>query len=141
MSEPEAGHRLVSRNADCTIEAWGPDRVSCLREALTGLVEEFAEVTLTPAAKSLPLGAEAAEPAEMLLSLLEDVIHAVEVFWVVPVCFHLAEADDGGIAGDMEVVPASQARLSGPVPKGVSYHGLSMAEDGRGWRCRVLVDV
>ena len=75
------------------------------------------------------------------MSLFEEVIYALDVFSVVPVRFHLAETEDGGIAGDMEVVPADQVGLVGPVPKAVSYHELSMASDEGGWRCRVLVDV
>ena len=55
--------------------------------------------------------------------------------------FHLAETEGGGIAGDMEVVPADKVEVVGPVPKAVSYHELSMAPVEGGWRCRVLIDV
>jgi len=55
--------------------------------------------------------------------------------------FHLSETQVGGIAGDMQVVPADRTAAVGPVPKGVSYHELSMVEAEGGWRCRALVDV
>jgi len=137
---PEAGHRLVPHTADCIIEAWGPDRPSCLTEALEALVEEFADVTDAVCTKVLPLRAGAgAEDA--LVSLLEDVIYTVDVFSVVPVRFHLGEAADGTIAGDMEVVPLEEVRVAGPAPKAVSYHGLTISGEGGVWRCRVLIDV
>jgi len=141
MTPREAGHRLVPHTADCIIEAWGPDRASCLTEALKGLVEEFAEVTDPPCTRALPLGAGPGEAEDVLVSLLEDVICTVDVFSVVPVRFHLGETTDGGITGDMEVVPVDQVRITGPAPKAVSYHGLSMSGGAEGWRCRALIDV
>jgi hypothetical protein len=53
----------------------------------------------------------------MLISLFEDAIYALDVFSVVPVRFHLAETEDGGITGDMEVVPAEEVEVIGPVPR------------------------
>jgi SHS2 domain-containing protein len=135
------GHRLVPHTADCIIEAWGSDRPSCLMEALYALVEEFAEVPDTAASRLMPLATELRGANDALVALFEDVIYALDVFSVVPVRFHLTETESGGIAGDMEVVPVEQAVLVGPVPKAVSYHGLSMIQGEGGWRCRVLIDV
>jgi SHS2 domain-containing protein len=136
-----AGHRLLPHTADCIVEAWGPDRASCLAEALAGLVASFAEVPDAAATRVLPLAASPSGAEDALVSLFEDVIYAVDVFDVVPVRFHLAETEDGGIAGDMEVVASNEADIVGPAPKGVSYHGLSAGPTEGGWRCRVLVDV
>jgi len=136
-----AGHRLLAHTADCIIEAWGTDRASCLVEALLGLVESFAEVPDVVATQLLPLAAAPGGPEDELVSLLEDVIYALDVFSVVPVRFHLAETEGDGIVGDMEVVPADAVEVVGPVPKAVSYHELSMASVEGSWRCRVLIDV
>jgi SHS2 domain-containing protein len=135
------GHRLVPHTADCIIEAWGADRPSCLTEALYGLVEEFAEVPDAAASRLMPLATELRGAEDALVSLFEDVIYALDVLSVVPVRFHLAETEGGGVAGDMEVVPVDQAVLVGPVPKAVSYHDLSMIRREGGWWCHVLVDV
>jgi len=136
-----AGHRLLPHTADCIIEAWGPDRPSCTCEALLGLVETFAVPGETAATDVLPLSADSVGDEDALVSLLEDVIYGIDVFAVVPVRFHLAETENGGLAGDMEVVAADAVELTGPVPKAVSYHGLFMGPAEGGWRCRVLVDV
>jgi protein archease len=136
-----AGHRLAPHTADCIIEAWGPDRVTCLTEALQALVDEFAEVGEGPCTRALPLAAGPGRAEDVLVSLLEDVIYTVDVFSVVPVRFHLSETEDGGVAGDMEVVPVDDAEIVGPAPKAVSYHELSMSDEEGFWRCRVLVDV
>lgn len=134
------GHRLAPHTADCVIEAWGPDRASCLVQALTALVEEFAEVPDPAAVTVLPLAASG-DGTAVLVSLLEDVIFALDVFSAVPARFHLTETEDGGVAGDMEVVPLDRAVVVGPEPKGVSYHGASLTSDSGGWSCHVLVDV
>jgi len=138
---PMAGHRLVAHTADVIIEAWGPDRASCLTEALYALVEQCAQVPDAAVSRVLPLSATSSGAVDVLVALLEEVIYVFDVFSMVPVCFHLTEADDGSIAGDMEVVPVDQVVIVGPAPKAVSHHGLSMSENGQGWRCRALIDV
>lgn len=142
LHEVPKGHRLVPHTADCIVEAWGPDRPSCLTEALAGLVELFAEVPEdVRTSRVVPLSAPPGGSEDVLVGLLEDVILALDVFSVVPVRIHLEETEDGGIAGDMEVVPVTEVHPTGPVPKAVSYHGLSIGPAGGGWRCRALVDV
>ncbi len=136
-----SGHRQLPHTADRVLEAWGPDRATCLSEALLALVESFAEVPDRAAVQVLPLGASAGGAKDVLVSLLEEVIYAVDALGVVPLRFHLAEAEDGSLAGDMEVVRTSEVELVGSVPKGVSYHALEIASSDGGWRCRVLVDV
>lgn len=105
------------------------------------LVESFAEVPEVAATRLVPLVAAPGGPEDALVSLLEDVIYALDVFSVVPVRFHIAETEGGGVAGDMEVVGTDQVELVGPVPKAVSYHELSMARREGGWACHVLIDV
>lgn len=123
------------------IESWGPDQAACVAEALAGLVDSFAEVPDVATSKVLPLSAPPGGAEDQLVALLEDVIYALDVFSVVPVRFHLEPTEDGGVAGDMEVVPADRAHPTGPVPKAVSYHELAIGPSPDGWRCRVLVDV
>jgi SHS2 domain-containing protein len=132
---------MSPHTADCIIEAWGPDRASCLTEALTALVETFALVPGTPATESLALASEPGDPEDALVCLLEEVIYNLDVRSVVPVGFRLAEIEGGRVAGSMDVVPVDAVKSIGPVPKAVSYSGLSMTPDDGGWRCRVLVDV
>ncbi|HVC14684.1 MAG TPA: archease [Acidimicrobiales bacterium] len=136
-----AGHRLAPHTADCIVEAWAPDRAGCLTEALEGLVEVFVDVPESATTRYWPLADSAPGAEDELVSLFEEVIYALDVFGVVPVRFHLAETEDGGIAGDMEVVSGDEVQNVGPVPKGVSYHDLSMKLEEGEWRCHVLVDV
>lgn len=135
------GHRLVSHTADFVIEAWGPDPATCIAEAMTALVEEFALAPDRPAPMVLPVAAAAGPPEGQLVSLLEDLIYDMDVLSVVPVGFHLFSAEDGGLVGDMEAVPLEGVKLVGPVPRAVARHDLAMSPEDGGWRCRVPIDV
>jgi len=101
----------------------------------------FAEPPDPAATTVVPVDAEPDGAEDMLVSLLEDVIFAVDVLSVVPVRVHLVETEDGGMAGDLEVVPLDQVSLVEPVPKAVSYHELSVTLSGGKWRCHVLIEV
>lgn len=140
-ANPERGHRIGPHTADCVIEAWGPDRPSCLVEAMQALVEVFAEFDDAIATRSVPVSAEPGPDADILVALLEEVIYVTDVLGVVPIRFHVADTEDGGVAGDMEVVEPREAELVGPVPKAVSYHGLEMSHHDGTWRCRAIIDV
>ncbi len=48
------------------------------------------------------------------MSLLEEVVYVVDALGVVPVRYHLVEAEVGSFAGDMEEVPTSEVELVGP---------------------------
>ncbi len=134
------GHRASPHTADCALEAWGPDRCSCLVEALEALVEVFAERRATAPTRVLALRAEGSDE-DVLTSLLEEVVYVTDALGVVPVAFNLSEDVRGGVSGDMEVVDPGDVTLVGPVPKGVSYYGLRIAEADGCWRCRAVVDV
>jgi SHS2 domain-containing protein len=136
----EPGHRIGPHTADCVIEAWGPDRLSCLAEAMKAVVDVFAELREECSAKVVPVWVAPGTDVEMLVSLLEDVIYVTDVIGV-PVRFHLVSADAGAVSGYMEVVDPSEVEQVGPVPKAVSYHGIEMGQRDGVWRCSAVIDV
>ncbi len=137
----DRGFRLTTGTGDRVLEAWGPDRVTCLSEAVGALVSVFADLHDTATTTTLPVVLEAGPTADLLVGLLEEVIDTVDVFGKVPVHVHLAEAEDGGMAGDLEVVEVAEVVLVGPVPRAVSWQGLEVGEDGGTWWCRVTVEM
>ncbi|MDE3087146.1 MAG: archease [Acidobacteriota bacterium] len=140
--EGPRGHRVGPHTADCVIEAWGPDRTACLVEAMDALVQLFAEIDPSAAAsRVVPVSAGPGADAEILVALLEEVICTADVLGSAPVRFHLVETEDGGVAGDMEIVDRRDVLLVGPVPKAVSYSGIEMGEEAGAWHCRAVVDV
>ena len=132
---------MGAHTADCIVEAWGPDRVSCLAEAVRALVEVFAAVDGVPVARSVPVSLPPGPDDQMLVALLEEVLFVVDAFGEVPVGVHLEPTAEGGVTGVMDVAPSCSVTLVGPVPKAVSYHQLQIQEIGGEWRCRAIVDV
>lgn len=135
------GHRVLPHTADLIVEAWAPTRLGCLEEAVAGLVEAFAATPDTPVTRTVPVHLDSAAGEDLLVLLLEEIVYLVDVLGVVPVGVSLEETEDGGIAGDLEVVLVGDADVTGAVPKGVSRSDLVFEEAGGRWGCRVVVDV
>ena len=100
----DRGLRLAPDTADCIIEAWGPDRVTCRPRRSARSVSVFADVPEAAATTTLQIALEPAPLIDLLVGLLEEVIYTVDVFGLVPVHVHLVEGEAGGLAGDFEVV-------------------------------------
>jgi SHS2 domain-containing protein len=141
--KPEAGHRLATHTADVLIEAWAPDWHACLVEAVNALVESFADVTDSAAQagpRQAPFRIDAHEPEDQVVELLDEVIYRLDAEDVVPVNVELEDCD-AGLQGWFDVVPVQAIAQTGPAPKAVALHGLTVQRDDSGWSCRVLVDV
>ncbi|MFA5891772.1 MAG: archease [Actinomycetota bacterium] len=136
-----AGHRVLPHTADVMIEAWGLTRVSCMEEAVRGLVEAFADVSDVSATEPLPVSIDPGQDDEMFVALLEEAVYIVDVFGSVPVGVTVEETEMGGLAGFFDVAPAARVRVVGAVPKAVSRSGLAVACDADGWKCRATIDV
>lgn len=122
------------------IDAWAPDRPTCVAEALQALVEGYAEVDDPPAVTTLPIASLEDGGEDALADLVEEVLQRIDVLSVVPVRFHLAETDDGGLAGDMEVVPSAHATFLGRPPTGLRPRHGALRRAGRRWWCHLRLD-
>lgn len=137
---PARGHRLLDHTADWAFEAWGPSRADCFEEAVLALVDCFADTSPAPAPRPVPAAFGPASDADLLVSLLEEIIYTADVFGVVPVAVNLLDTDHGGLTGTFDAVAIESVDAIGPAPKGVS-HEVVIDREGDAWTCRVLVDV
>ena len=136
-----SGHRLVPHTADMILEAWGPSRDACLREAVRGLVGAFADVVGVAASGTVPVALQPDSGEELLVALLEEVLYLLDTEDVVPLDATLTEAADGGLRGAFLVAPAGAVSQQGAIPKAIAHHDLELDEQAGRWRCRVTVDV
>lgn len=139
-SVPGSGRLVGGHDGSVVIDAWGPTAVACLTEVLYGLVESFAVLPDAPASTVRRLATPPGSTEDALVALLDEVILGLDVYGEVPLRFHLFPTTDGGVAGDMEVVPAATVQLTAPLPRAESCHAVSVSKETDGWRCRVLVD-
>lgn len=141
MAAPPSGHRLLPHTADVIVEAWGPTRDACLRQAVQGLVEAFAGIDGVVPSARVPLTLPPQEGEELLVALLEEVLYLLDVEDVVPVDAVISGAVGGGIQGEFLVAPTVAVHQQGSVPKAIAHHGLELRQQAGQWRCRVTVDV
>lgn len=120
------------------VEAWGPTRAACAAEAVWAVLESFTAPADASATEVLPLSVPAGPDIDVLMAVVEEVVSLVSVFGLAPVRLHLADTEDGGMAGDVEIV---RLRSSGPpaAPHGLSPQGATFGDDGGLWRCRAVV--
>lgn len=141
-ADDSAGHRFVTHTADTILEAWGPDREACLREAIMGTVAGFADIRGVNGEASVSLFPGVRGDTDTLVYLLEEVIYSVEVGGMIPVAVTIEDKPPDGLCVLLRLARLKEARIVGPLPKGVSWHELSFAPDPSGsWRARVLLDV
>lgn len=135
-----SGRRVRVWDSSCAIDAWGPDLPTCLAEAVRALADDLSTAADAPVVQVLPLAADGGDALDQLHQLLQQVLDALDVLSLVPVRVHLAATGDGGVAGDMEVVP-----LAGHRPAHLMHGRLDTAASAvtrrpGGWHCRTRVD-
>lgn len=134
------GHRLVPHTADMRLEAWAPSREECIAEAVSAMVESFAEVPADAPRASIGFEVQPQPDEDMLVSVLDEVVYLVDATGQVPAEVEVKSSGDA-IEVWLRVVDAAQARPVGAVPKAVSLHELHFGPTNSGWSCGVTVDV
>ncbi|WP_155059163.1 archease [Streptomyces blattellae] len=135
-----SGHRLVPHTADVRVEAWGESRERCLVEAVTGMVEGFADVSGTRPTGVARLRLAEGTPEDLLTTLLDEVVFRLEVHGQVPVDVE-AEAFDEGLDVRMAVADLGVVEVVGAAPKGIAWENLRIEPGPYGWSCAVTIDV
>lgn len=137
------GHRGVPHTADLRIEAWAPSRETCIAEAVTGLVEGFADTSGVRRVRTVEWDVPPGPDEDLLVSVLDEVIFRLEVEGDIVLGAAFVPADGGGLTARLTVGDVVEATAVGAVPKAVSLHGLRFGADpdAGGWSCAVTVDV
>ncbi|HEX6335372.1 MAG TPA: archease [Jiangellaceae bacterium] len=134
------GHRAVPHTADVAVEAWGPNRESCIAEAVLGVVETFADTTAVhPERDRRSWFAERCDE-DLLVDVLDEAIYYLDTEHEVPVDVEVEPRGDG-VAVRFAMADATRVRHVGAAPKGVSLHGLRIGSFAGTWSCSVIVDV
>lgn len=138
---PARGHRRVPHTADVRIEAWAPDRDGCLAQAVTALVETFADTAGASADGSTTFDVPPGPDEDLLVAVLDELIFRLETEGTLPLTTAVEPGDDAGQRVRWRTVGADAVELVGAVPKAVSLHELRFGPSDEGWRALVTVDV
>jgi SHS2 domain-containing protein len=135
----------VSGTDEIRIEAWAASRELCVAEAVSAVVESFADLgdltdfTGGGAEAPVELLLDPGSDEDLLIDVLEEVIYLVEVAGQVPLATQV-EAAGAGLRVRFDVTDAGLAEPLGNVPKVVSFHDLRFGAARTGWACAVTLD-
>jgi SHS2 domain-containing protein len=138
--DERSGHRGVPHTADLRIEAWAPDRETCLAEAVRGAVEAFADVGRAVVVRELASTVRGERDEDLLVALLDEVVYLLDTSGEVPVGVRLT-AVPGGLSAVFRLAEPESVELIGAAPKAVTLHGLVFGPGPEGWTCSVTLDV
>jgi SHS2 domain-containing protein len=140
MADNSSGHRTVPHTADLRIEAWAPTRDGCIRQAVLGAVESFLDTSTSgpPHTRRRHLAADRDD--DLLVAVLDDVIHLLDTAGEAPVDLRLRSLD-GAVDVEFAMVDATTLGQVGAVPKAVSLNELRLQQGEDRWRCSVTLDV
>lgn len=141
MSGRGCGHRTVPHTADLRLEAWAPTREGCLAEAVTALVESFAEPPHSSPASITERTIAASSDDDLLAAVLDEVIYRIDARGQLPVVIEASPVADG-VRLRFALHDVDAATPTGPAPKAVALHALRLSEERAGrWSCTAMVDV
>lgn len=134
------GHRVVDHTADQILEAWGPTRAACLRQAAAGLVALFARPSPDAPARTVETTLPAGDDTVALLGLLTEILVLADAESVAPAGIEVTDHGDA-VTVRLTVVDLGDVEPVGPAPKGISHSGLTLQPAGARWTARAIVDI
>ena len=136
----QRGHRLVPHTADMRITAWAATREECVVEAVRAVLDGFLTPTGSGPVRTVTFQATGPTDADLLASVLDEMIYLLDVTGEVPVAVGVAPPAEG-LRVRFGLAPLSPDRVVGAAPKAVTLHELEFGRTDGHWRCTVTLDV
>ncbi len=138
----EAGYRILEHPADLGLEAWGETLSDVFRQSVLALVSVIVDPTAVNRDKSRPVSLQAADPDQLLVRLLSEVLYCFDAERFIAVQVVIDEMKGTSLKGSLigeNLDPAKHIlRLD---VKAITYHQLSIKEEDGHVRARVFVDI
>jgi SHS2 domain-containing protein len=136
-----AEYTVLSHTADTGIEARGATLGDLLGALAFGMFDVVYDLRDLAVAEPVSFEIEAADPAELAVDLLSELLYLSEADDVVLADVRV-ESDGTRAAVTAGACPAAGAELKGPPIKAVTYHDLVVRREPDGsWFARVIFDV
>jgi SHS2 domain-containing protein len=129
----------VDHTSELELHVQAPSAAGAVAEATEALGEVLGEPDAGADAVDRALTVEARDAAGLLAAWLEEVVFLAEHDRLIARTARDLDLDDGELRGRVVAAPGTPSNLV----KAVTYHRLMLepAEDGGGWRARVVLDV
>jgi SHS2 domain-containing protein len=129
-------YRWVEHTSELQLELQAPSEEALFATALTAFGELVGRDDDGLPARH-EVRASASDRAALLVEWLGELVFLAETEEFVPERVLSLELDDGALRAVVEGRRNDPAHLV----KSVTYHNLELAQDGEGWRARVVLDV
>lgn len=138
----DSGFRILEHPADVGIEAWGATISDAFRQAVGGLVSVIAEPEGIGASVSAKIGLKAGDPAQLLVRLLSEVLYRFDAERFLTSRLVIRAMSGTSLTGELlgEHLDPARHILKLDV-KAVTYHQLSVSEEGGLMKVRVFLDI
>lgn len=140
-----AGFRVFEHTADVGVEAWGVTLAETVAQAVRGMNAVHAGEGLIEVTRDAEASAEGHDAESLLYNLLSEVLFVMETEGLVigEATVKLAPRAAGGwtAVAKLRGEPQDPQRHQGLQVKAVTYHELSVVEEEKGWRARVILDI
>lgn len=140
-SDSRRPYRTLSHTADTGIEVAGATLGDLFANAAYGMFDQVVDLSACTPEDEFTVRVEAADPAELLVDLLAELITVAEIRRVIPCGFEVHGATETSVEMQVAAAPADRVEHHGPPVKAVTYHDLLVERTGAGWRARVLFDI
>lgn len=137
---PNSGHRVCRTDHSVVIDAWGPDRATCLTDVARGLVETLFPDADAGTGDSLPVSISADCDDDLVAELVDEIVYFADELGlaVVDVSF---DGTHGGVSGFFEVVPEAAAAPVGLPRRGLVTRRRQFSGDDGRWFCHLVIDI
>jgi len=138
---PEKGWKLLDHTADIRLEVRGVSLAELFLNAAEGLTAFLAPGSTVRADADIEVSLTSNGPEELLVDWLREILFVNQAREFVFVTAEFEELSDNRLAGRMLGGYGSGAIEPELEIKAVTYHGLTVERDERGYVARILLDV
>ncbi len=139
--EPGKDHGTLEHMADLGLWVEADSRQELMASAVCALAELMYRGPRQGEIQWLPLELEGADPADLLVQLLNEVIYLAEAEGLLAVALVVSELRPDALVARLGALPLGPGHRVGQPIKAVTYHQARVEPAGERWRAQVVLDV
>lgn len=141
VETPETRWKFLEHTADVRLEVYGATMEELFLNAATGFTSLLASDAHIVAAAEFEVDLEAAEPEELLINWLRELLYQHETSGFVLSEAHIFEMSPRRLKARLMGGTRSPDDEKDMEVKGVTYHGISVEKTAVGYSARVVFDI